>query len=122
MNKRLYDFIEEHTCKFDKLHDIHHSIKVYDNSIKAIKMQNIFFEEDIITWASLLYDAYDYNKNTRNNMDMYKISSFIENNLGSFKANRIYNIIYRVYCKQTINDYDKLYIDIILNSLKMCDN
>lgn len=106
MQQILYDFVEQFTANFDKSHDIHHAIKVFNNAIKIINSMEIEYETDVITWTSMLHDICDhkYNKD-----ELFK---FIKLNLGEFKANRIMAIIHNEE-RITLPYPDYIYLDVI---------
>lgn len=118
MQQILYDFVEQYTNHFDKSHDIHHAIKVFNNAIKIIDSMEIDYERDVITWASMLHDVCDHKYHNCISKD--KLFQFIKVNLGEFKANRIITIIDNVsYSKEargertTLPYPDYIYLDVI---------
>jgi uncharacterized protein len=118
MEQVLYNFVEQNTTKFDSSHNIHHAIKVYNNSIKIINSMEMEYDRDIITWASLLHDICDHKYD--NSIPKDKLYEFIKSNLGEFKANRIINIIDNISFSKEIRGErcvlpypDYLYLDVI---------
>jgi HD superfamily phosphodiesterase len=118
MQQILYDFVEQYTINFDKSHDIHHAIKVFNNATKIINSMEIDYERDVITWASMLHDICDHKYHNCVSKD--ELFEFIKMNLGEIKASRIIMIIDNVsYSKEvrgervTLPYPDYLYLDII---------
>lgn len=114
----LYDFVEQNTAQFDSSHDIHHAIKVFNNASKIIKEMEIDYEDDIISWASMLHDVRDHKYPDSISLEM--LSKFIIINLCEEKANRIIKIIENVsYSKEIRGERevlpfpDSLYLDVI---------
>jgi uncharacterized protein len=89
--EKLRNFVIDNTKIFDESHNWEHADKVYKTTIEIANSFNIEYDEDIITYASMLHDVCDHKY--PNSISRETLHNFIIDQLNETKANDIMNII-----------------------------
>lgn len=97
--KSLDNFVKESTKDFDESHNHEHAEIVYLHTMDIAKSLGKPYAEDILTYASKLHDVRDHKY--PNSISQEKLQTFVYQELGQIKGNKILNIIENVsYSKE----------------------
>lgn len=125
IDRKLMDFVIQHTSTFDTSHDINHAIAVYENALDIAKHDYPLLNTKILMYACLLHDVCDH-KYTHS-VSKQERNEFIYRQLNNIEHSQcvidvIENISYSQEVKgkrNTLKHPDCLYQDIVSDADKL---